>query len=149
MKMPQGKRATPALIASANPPTGYEPIISTSAFGWENGPIFEKVEEGAFHRGFRVAERHTNAGGAVHGGMIMTFADILLARGVGDIAEPPFVTIRCTTDFVGPAFEGEWVFGTANAEAPNDSIVAVSGIIRTEARIVASTQGLFKLIRRS
>lgn len=146
--MPQGKRATPEMVADANPPIGYEPITSTSAFGWENGPIFEKMGEGGFQRGFRVVAKHTNAGGAVHGGMIMTFADILLARGVGGVAEPPFVTVRCITDFVGPAFEGEWVFGTANAQSTDEDMVAVNGIIRTEARIVASVQGLFKLIRR-
>ncbi|WP_262696311.1 PaaI family thioesterase [Kordiimonas aquimaris] len=148
MKMPQGKRATPVMVAAANPPSGYAPIVSTSAFGWENGPIFEKVDNGVFQRGFRVMAKHTNAGGAVHGGMIMTFADILLARGVGDLADPPFVTVRCTTDFVGPAFEGEWVFGTANPYAVGEDMVAVNGTIKTETRIVASTQGLFKLIRR-
>ena len=148
MKKLEPKSATPAMIAAANPPTGYTPIVSTSAFGWENGPIFEKSSSNGFKRGFRVAERHTNAGGFVHGGMIMTFADIVLARGVSAVADPPFVTLRCVTDFVGPAFEGEWVWGTAVAEAPSQDIVAVSGTINTDKRVLASIQGLFKLIRR-
>ena len=142
-----GKIATPDMVAAANPPDGFEPILSTSAFGWENGPIFEKVEAGVFTRGFRVASKHTNAGGTVHGGMIMTFADIVLARGVGEVVSGPFVTVRLTTDFIGLAFKGDWVLGTAVAEKPEDGIIAVSGRIETEKHIVASMQGLFKVLR--
>lgn len=149
MKRANSRRATPDMIAAANPPDGYEPITSTSAFGWENGPIFESCNGRILKRGFRVAERHTNAGGALHGGMIMTFADILLAGGVQTIAEPPFVTVRCTTDFIGPAFEGEWVCGTAIAEQPQAGLVAVAGTIEVESRTVASISGIFKLMRRS
>ena len=137
------------MIEAARPPEGYESILSNSPFGWENGPIFErKVEEGV-QRGFRIAPRHINAGGALHGGMVMTFADILLATAVHAIAEPPFVTVRLTTDFVGPAFEGEWVEGTAEAEPPVDGIIAVRGLIQVDERSVASVQGLFKAMVRT
>lgn len=145
---PEARRATADMIADANPPAGYESILSTSPFGWENGPIFERETNGVVQRGFRVAARHINAGGALHGGMVMTFADILLATAVHAIAEPPFVTIRLTTDFIGPAFEGDWVEGSATAEPPQDGIVAVRGIIETKGKTIASAQGLFKSIAR-
>lgn len=137
------------MIEAARPPEGYESILSNSPFGWENGPIFErKVGEGV-QRGFRVAGRHINAGGALHGGMVMTFADILLATAVHAIAKPPLVTVRLTTDFVGPAFKGEWVEGTAEAEPPQDGIIAVRGLINVDDRPVASVQGLFKAMVRT
>lgn len=135
------------MISKANPPAGYLPILSNSPFGWENGPIFERVTEGGKERGFRIAERHINAGGACHGGMIMTFADILLATAVFDIAEPPFVTVRMTTDFIGPAYEGEWLSGTATAEDAGEGMVAVKGMMMVEGRTIASASGLFKVIR--
>ena len=135
------------MVAAANPPEGYEPILSNSPFGWENGPIFERVSAHGKERGFRIAERHINAGGACHGGMIMTFADILLATAVFDIAEPPFVTIRMTTDFIGPAFRGEWLSGKATAMAAGDGIVAVEGTMVVEGRVIASASGLFKVVR--
>lgn len=146
--LPQSRRATPEMVAAANPPPGFESILSNSPFGWENGPVFERTVENGVERGFRVAGRHINAGGALHGGMVMTFADILLATAVHAIATPPFVTIRLTTDFVGPAFEGDWVQGAAEAQAPQDGIIAVRGLITTGEKTVASAQGLFKAIVR-
>lgn len=141
------RKATPEMVAAANPPPGFEPILSNSPFGWENGPIFERVTPSGKERGFRVAARHINAGGACHGGMIMTFADILLATAVFEVAEPPFVTVRMTTDFIGPAFEGEWVFGQAVAVDAGDGMIAVKGTMMVDGRTVASASGLFKAIR--
>lgn len=138
------RRATPEMVAAANPPEGFDSILSTSPFGWENGPIFERETEEGVERGFRVAPRHINAGGVLHGGMVMTFADILMATAVYRTAGGPFVTIRLTTDFIGPAFEGDWVSGTATAEPPVDGIVAVRGLIEARGKRIASAQGLFK-----
>lgn len=142
------RKATPDMVAEVNPPEGFEPILSNSPFGWENGPIFEKQTDTGKVRGFRVAERHINAGGACHGGMIMTFADILLATAVFEVAEPPFVTVRLTTDFLGPAFLGQWVEGQARVTGEEDGLVAVTGEISSEGKSVASVSGLFKCIRR-
>jgi len=140
------RKATPEMVAAANPPDGFEPILSNSAFGWENGPIFERRSGEIISRGFRVSERHINAGGMCHGGMMMTFADILLATAVKSVAEPPFVTIRLTTDFIDAAFEGEWVEGTAASSGIEDGIVPVSCTMMAEGRLVASASGLFKLL---
>ena len=140
------RKATPEMVAAANPPPGYEPILSNSAFGWENGPIFERRDGKSVWRGFRVSARHINAGGMCHGGMMMTFADILLATAVKDVAEPPFVTIRLSTDFIDAAFEGEWVEGTAVSNGIEDGVVPVSCTMMAEGRIVATASGLFKLL---
>lgn len=76
----QGKKATEEMIREAQPPEGYEPILSNSPFGWGNGPIFERtLKEGGWVRGFRVAEKHANVAGMCHGGMLMTFADIFVS----------------------------------------------------------------------
>ncbi|WP_417450803.1 PaaI family thioesterase [Kordiimonas sp.] len=135
------------MIAAAKPPSGFEPILSNSPFGWENGPIFERIVAGNKERGLRIAERHINAGGACHGGMIMTFADILLATAVFDIVSPPFVTVRMTTDFIGPAFKGEWLVGAAQAKLAGEGMVAVRGDMRVDERVVAVASGLFKAVR--
>ncbi len=141
--------ADEAMIAAANPPAGYVPIVSNSNFGWENGPIFEYKDKNLLKRGFRVAERHINAGGSCHGGMIMTFADILMASAVMQYADPPFVTVRLTTDFIGPSLLGDWLEGTAEVTVPEDGLIAVSGIIQNNKRVVAGCSGLFKVFVKS
>ncbi|WP_417463398.1 PaaI family thioesterase [Kordiimonas sp.] len=141
------RKATPEMVREANPPMGFEPILSNSPFGWENGPIFERTDDQGRERGFRIAERHINAGGACHGGMIMTFADILLATAVFEVAEPPFVTVRLTTDFIGPAFQGEWLSGRAAAKLAGDGMIAVEGTMKVDDRVIATASGLFKALR--
>lgn len=141
------RKATPEMVAVANPPTGYEPILSNSAFGWENGPIFERRTGDQIQRGFRVSDWHINAGGMCHGGMMMTFADILLASAVKAVADPPFVTVRLTTDFIDAAFLGEWVEGTAISSPIEGGLVPVSCKMMAEGRLVASASGIFKLLR--
>jgi len=138
------KKATAEMVAMARPPLGYEPISSSSPFGWENGPIFEKDNLDTWMRGFRVESRHTNAGGMCHGGMIMTFADIVLSRAVLETIPPPFVTVRLTTDFIGPAVLGDWVEGTASVHGNEDGVVSVSGKIFSEQGTVAGISALFK-----
>lgn len=144
----EARRATAEMVAEVNPPTGYEPILSNSNFAWENGPVFEKNEAGKVWRGFRVAERHINAGGMCHGGMMMTFADIMLATAVMQVAKPPFVTVRLTTDFIGAVKLGEWVEGTAVCDGRQDDVVAVSAVIQASGKIAANASGLFKLLSR-
>ncbi|TNE63111.1 MAG: PaaI family thioesterase [Alphaproteobacteria bacterium] len=142
------KVATPEMIAGANPPEGYEPIVSSSPFGWENGPIFHKATDDGYWRGFRVAERHINAAGICHGGMMMTFADVLMASAILRHERAPIVTVRLTTDFIGAAYLGDWVEGDADMNAMDDGLIAVRGIIRVKGRPVASVEGLFKRFER-
>ncbi len=144
---PEPRIATPEMVAVANPPEGYEPIVSNSPFGWENGPLFERRDGGRIFRGFRVADRHINAGGACHGGMIMTFADILLASAVFQAADAPLVTVRLTTDFTGPAFKGDWLEGRAYLTGMDDGLVAATGDMYVDDRSVASVSGIFKQVR--
>ncbi|MFC3051345.1 PaaI family thioesterase [Kordiimonas pumila] len=142
------RRATPAMIVEANPPAGFEPILSNSEFGWLNGPMFEKSDEAGWRRGFRVTQKHANVGGNCHGGMIMTFADIVASRAVMDVGDPPFVTVRLVTDFVHAAFIGDWLEGEARAEMCDEGLVAIQGMVRCEGREIASISGLFKLMRK-
>lgn len=142
------KQATPEMVAEANPPLGFKPIISTSPFGWANGPVFERRDKNGCARGFRIAERHINAGGVLHGGMVMTFADIVLAQASSTVLDGPFVTVRMTTDFIGPAFLGDWVEGEGDAWLSEDDIAVVRARITAEGKLIATAQGFFKAIRR-
>ena len=134
----------PDRLADSKPPEGFEPIVSHSPFGSANGPVFEKRTQDGWVRGFRVLPHHINAGGSVHGGMLMTFADILLAIAVMEKITPPMVTVRMTTDFIGRAVLGDWVEGTAVAVSPVDGTIAGQGEITAPAGVVASFQGIFK-----
>ena len=133
------------LIAS-NPPEGFAPIDPTLGFGARNGPIFERVSDNAWARGFRVLEKHINKGRICHGGMMMTFADIVAARSVHEVAAFPYVTMRLTTDFVSSGALGCWVEGRARAILKGNSVAFVEGEITSEGAVLMTFSGMFKLI---
>ncbi len=129
-------------------PKGFQPIQSSNPFAGHLGPLYEKkIDDGSWARGFLVEEKHCNQAKVTHGGMVMTFADVLLARAVMSMHEPPFVTVRLTTDFIGPGLLGQWVEGRARITGRDKALIFVEGEIVSRQKPVASVQGSFKLLR--
>jgi acyl-coenzyme A thioesterase PaaI-like protein len=61
--------------------------------------------------GFRVEAHHCNTRPVCHGGMLATFADISLARGLRVVRNvpAPLPTITMALDYLAPAPLGEWI----------------------------------------
>jgi acyl-coenzyme A thioesterase 13 len=95
----------------SNTPEGFEPIFRRSPFLELLGPIYNKKTEHCLVIGFRAEEKHCNARGLVHGGVLSSLADIALGYNVafqGD--EPtPVVTASLTIDYAGSAKLGDWI----------------------------------------
>jgi uncharacterized protein (TIGR00369 family) len=132
-----------------DPPPGYEAHRSHGAFSQHNGPYYFKRDGDDFRLGFRVLARHCNSYGVVHGGMVMTFADRLLASAVAMKAPHRMLTVRMTTDFIGMARAGEWVEGTGRVTRAGRSLVFVEGSATVlGGRPVFTASGVFKVFER-
>ena len=61
--------------------------------------------------GLRIAEKHANARGFAHGGLLVTLADIALGYQTAFGQDPPagLITANLTADFAGAAKIGDWV----------------------------------------
>jgi uncharacterized protein (TIGR00369 family) len=128
-------------------PDGFTAIEHSANFGRHTGPFYDGQDEAGFVRAFRPDERHGNSLGIVHGGMLMTFADIVLARAVRAVATGrPFVTLRMTTDFVTPARQGDWIEGRAKVTRQARGVVFVRGRLTVGTRLVLKADGLFRVL---
>ena len=127
-------------------PEGFEPIISENPFGQAVGPLFEKKDDDSWVRGFRVEEKHTNQGGIAHGGVLMTFADIVMARAVLDVADLPFVTVQMNAHFTAPARLGAWVEGRGFVTRRTKDLAFVRCEIEVEGNPVLASSGIFKIL---
>ena len=127
-------------------PEGFEPIISENPFGQAVGPLFEKKDDDSWVRGFRVEEKHTNQGGIAHGGVLMTFADIVMARAVLGVADLPFVTAQMNAQFTAPAKLGAWVEGRAHVSRRTKDLAFVSCEVIAEGVPVLISTGIFKIL---
>lgn len=92
-------------------PAGFKPLFRTSPFLDLLGPFFYQEDKGAIIVGLYIAEKHTNARGAAHGGLLMTLSDIAIGYCTAFSKDPPLslVTTNTTIDFAGSAKEGDWV----------------------------------------
>ena len=118
-------------------------------FGGRNGPFYFRLDEdGRVRCAFQAEAKHLNPGGSVHGGCLMTFADIALFamsqphRG-GDMA----VTVSMTSEFIGPAREGDIVEATGDVLRSGGSLIFVRGVARVGERPVLNFSGVLKRVR--
>jgi acyl-coenzyme A thioesterase PaaI-like protein len=96
--------------------------------------------------GFLAAAKHTNIAGNVHGGALLTFADICLgykAYEAGDRA--PMVTAQLQMQFVSAARAGDFIIGRPEVIRRTRHIIFVRGLISVGDRVVASTDGIWKV----
>ena len=94
------------------PPEGFQPS-ARGPFTTHNGPFFHRARADGGEQAFYVLKRHCNSLGIVHGGMLTTFLDGVLARAVVNAIDSAAVTVHLSVDFLSMARAGDWVFGDA------------------------------------
>ena len=129
-----------------SPPDGFVPS-ARGPYTTHNGPIFHKLrEDGTFEHAFFVLARHCNAMGIVHGGMLTTFLDGLLARAVYEGVKAQSVTLHLSVDFLSPARLGQWVLGEATLTRVAKDIAFAEARIHADDRDVLRGSGIFKRV---
>lgn len=114
------------------------------------GPFYFRVDEQGPVAAFRVARKHMNAGGVVHGGCLMTFADFALFALGHDPSESSYgVTVAFTSEFIDGAIEGELLTARGETLRKGGSLSFVRGIIYGEdGRPVLNFSGTIKKRRK-
>ncbi len=133
-------------IAAADAPDGFVPITHNAPFGAHTGPYFDKETEDGLVRGFRVAPHHCNQARIAHGGMLMTFIDVVLGVTMWRVTGRPGVTVSLATDFVSAAREGDWVEGRGEVVRSTRTLVFLRGDLTCGDRTVMTASGVFQLI---
>jgi uncharacterized protein (TIGR00369 family) len=126
-------------------PAGYKPVFGETGFNKHVGPVWQAPDGSEFL--FDIRDVHMNGGGALHGGMAMALADIVMGRTVRDALEGArALTISLNCDFVGPAKLGDRIRGTAKITRKTRSIVFISGELAVEGRTIMTATGLWKIL---
>ncbi len=102
---------------------------------------------GHLQLGFRVGPLHVNPGHACHGGMLSTFADILISNAAHyqtDIPRAFLPTISLQTDFMAPAPLGSWVQGQADVLKVTAGMVFSQGLITADGVLAVRCSGVFR-----
>jgi uncharacterized protein (TIGR00369 family) len=124
--------------------------VSIAAFSKFVGPVWRlpDAEDGAIKRfAFRVADKHMNAAGSAHGGMLMTLADMAmsqtsrLASGAKSCA-----TVSLNCEFVGPGRLGDLVEARVRVTRTSRTMVFLSAELASEGRTILVATGLWKIV---
>ena len=138
---------------------GLAPITAGEWAGWyhyepsdrfedHTGPFYCKPEGGDVVCGFRPEAKNCNAGGNVHGGAVMTFADYSLFMIAGGMdASVHGVTVTCNVEFVDAAEPGKLLTARGEVIRAGFSMVFVRGVISDGERPVTVFSGTLKKVR--
>lgn len=132
-------------------PEGFAPFKLAIGFLEGNGPLYGKWTGTHLLLGFRVERRHCNPGMVCHGGMLATFADMLLpiaSRFQSPVDMGFLPTINLTCDYLAPAPLGAWVEGRAEPIKTTKNLLFAQGVATADGQPVLRANGLFKITSR-
>ena len=128
-------------------PEGYESVFE-SGFNGFLGPIYMKeISDQRRHFILPVRPEHLNAGGVVHGGVLMSLADVALGVTVVRTTGRAAATISLDSNFLAAGKLGEMLEAEAEVTRATRDVVFVKGRVYTEARTLLTAQGIWKHIR--
>jgi uncharacterized protein (TIGR00369 family) len=128
---------------------GFTEVRLIDPFEIHVGPAFCRGEKGARRYAFRPEQHHCNLRGVVHGGMLMTLADMTLGQAVWDATDnAPSVTLNMQTQFLKPANAGDWIEVVPELTRRTRSMVFMRGDFTVNDEIVMTVQSVWKLLGR-
>lgn len=111
------------------------------------GPLFARREGEAWAYAFQSGPQHENRQGAVHGGMLMTFADHAIGATAWEAGgRRKSVTMQLDCQFVSAAIPGDFIECRGRAVRTARSVVFMAGELTVGDRVVLSATGIWKVV---
>lgn len=130
-------------------PAGFQRVPAGGGFMAHNGPLHLLHQGELVKLGFRVEPRHCNPMGMCHGGMLATFADMLLPlvahRTALELAHRFLPTVSLQLDYMAPAALGEWVEGQAQVLKVTRAMAFIQGTVTSNGVMALRCSGVFKI----
>jgi acyl-coenzyme A thioesterase PaaI-like protein len=114
------------------------------------GPTFQIVRGGVLTVALIAQEHLGNDNlGIVHGGAMMTFADMALGSAVGHANnfQPNFVTSQLSIQLVSAGRVGQFITCNPEIVRKTRSLVFVRGLFEADGKVLASADGIFSILQ--
>lgn len=130
---------------TTTPAEGFDPLFRSSPFLDRIGPFFARGRGADMSIGLRVLDHHLNARGLVHGGVLMTMADIALGYAMATTEDPPIhaVTSSMSVDFAGGARLGAWVVSSVDIQKIGRTLAFANVYLSTGEQRITRASGVF------
>ena len=97
--------------------------------------------------GLKIEQRHLNAAGKAHGGLLASIADHAIGRAVNEALEDAgAVTVSLTTDYLGAVDEGDFVEARTHVDRLGGSLAFADCAITVEGKDVVRARAVFAVL---
>lgn len=130
---------------------GFKICANMTGFSELMGPFYEQTpaqKNTEIVRALPLEKHHLNPEGVVHGGVVLSFMDYVIYRGIADVVshDIQFATINLNTNFLAAAKAGEVLYGTGRITRRTRSVIFAEGIIYNNERQIMTGSGIWKVI---
>ena len=124
-------------------------LASNGGFNLFAGPFYRLGDDGDVRRfAFIALEKHMNAAGSVHGGLLMTFADIAMSRTSRLISGARSCsTVSASCDFVSAGRLGDLIEIRVRVTRQTRTLVFLSSEIVSNGAVLMVANGLWRIVR--
>jgi acyl-coenzyme A thioesterase 13 len=138
-------------MTDADTPAGFAPIFRTSPFLETIGPLYSAGSGASLVIGMHVQEKHTNARGTLHGGVLASIADIALGYGLATSMSPPtsMVTANLSVDFAGSAQIGDWIETMLDIQKVGSRLAFANVYFSVGGERIARASGVFLVLSKN
>ena len=129
-------------------PPGYEPYDGGGPFIDLVGPVYTCGNGSERVFGLRLVERHLNHRGSAQGGLLATLVDFAIGRAIHADAEGEMqaATVSLTTDYLGPAAQGDWVEAHTQVDRVGGTLAFADCSLRVGEREVVRGRAVFAVL---
>lgn len=122
--------------------------ISRGGFNLFAGPVWRLPAEDEFRRYALVVEqKHMNSSGSLHGGVLMTLADIAMSQtSRAASGAESCSTVSLTCDFIGPGKLGDVIEARVQVTRQTRTMIFLSAKLVCGERVLAVATGLWKIV---
>jgi uncharacterized protein (TIGR00369 family) len=126
-------------------PAGFEPLFRNSPFTDTIGPIYYRKDGDQLVIAIRLQEKHANARGLAHGGLLLTLADIALGYAMAFREDPPasLITASISADFAGSAKIGEWVEVHVDVQKSGSRLAFANAYLISSGKRILRASGVY------
>lgn len=127
---------------------GFIRCDQDSGFSAHIGPFYQKPQGEGFIRALQLKDMHLNPEGVVHGGVLLSFADYVIYRAIGDVTghQMKFATIQLNSQFLAAAKAGDVLYGEGRIVRQTRSVIFAEGRLYTKQRDILTASGIWKII---
>jgi len=126
-------------------PADFQPLFRTSPALEMIGPLYYRGEGRDLVIGLLVENKHCNARGTVHGGILATLADVALGYAMAFSSNPPvsLTTANLTLDFAGTAKSGDWLEAHVDVQKLGTRLAFANCYINAAAQRIVRASAVF------